>query len=174
VLAGGCFWCTEAIFKRVKGVEEVESGYANGQMENPSYEDVSSGDTGAAEAIKIHFNPKVISLDKLLEIFWATHDPTSLNRQGADVGTQYRSSIFYQGESQKEVALKSKGEHKNEFSDNIVTEVLPLKNFYKAEDYHQNYYDTNKNSNSYCSLVIDPKIEKLLTKFNSEVKPEYL
>jgi peptide-methionine (S)-S-oxide reductase len=180
VLAGGCFWCTEAIFRRLKGVKSVTSGYANGEMEKPSYEEVSSGETGAAEAIKIEFDPKVISLGHLLEIFWATHDPTTLNRQGADVGTQYRSAIYYQNEEQKEAALKSRDETVRHLdnqtfrqSDKIVTEIAPLKNFYKAEDYHQDYYENNKNRNPYCSIVIDPKIEKLLDKFNSDIKEEY-
>jgi peptide-methionine (S)-S-oxide reductase len=174
-LAGGCFWCTEAIFKRLKGVEKVTSGYAGGKMENPSYEKVSSGTTGHAEAIQIEYDPKVISFEKLLDIFWATHDPTTLNRQGADVGTQYRSVIFYQNAEQKKIALdsKEKMEKSGKLSGNIVTEVSPLERFYSAEDYHQNYYDTYKNANSYCSIVIDPKIQKLLDKFNSDVKEEY-
>lgn len=180
---GGCFWCTEAIFKRVKGVIKIESGYSGGEMENPSYEKVSSGDTGHAEAVQITFDPKVISYEKLLEIFWATHDPTTLNRQGSDVGTQYRSVIFYHDDTQKKIAEKSKKEHEGDFKDeakplsrgkNIVTEIVSFKKFYKAEEYHQNYYDTYKNSNAYCSLVIDPKIQKLISKFNDQVKEEYL
>lgn len=179
---GGCFWCTEAIFKRIKGVLSVESGYAGGDMENPSYEKVSSGKTGHAEAVQLTFDPKVISFEKLLEIFWATHDPTTKNRQGADVGTQYRSVIFYHNDDQKKIAEKSKEEHKNDFREKIVTDILPFKKFYKAEEYHQNYYDTyqqavafgDKFANSYCSLVIDPKIQKLIAKFNDQVKEEYL
>jgi peptide-methionine (S)-S-oxide reductase len=180
-LAGGCFWCTEAIFKRLKGVEKVTSGYSGGFMENPSYEKVSSGITGHAEAIQIEFDPKIISYEKLLEIFWAIHDPTTLNRQGADIGTQYKSAIFYHDETQKESAEKSKKKHQESFKDKIVTEIKPFTKFFNAEDYHQNYYDTyqqavasgNKNANSYCSIVIDPKIQKLLDKFNSDVKKEY-
>lgn len=174
-LAGGCFWCTEAIFKRLKGVQSVTSGYSGGDMDNPNYEDVSRGGTGHAEAVQIKFDPKIISFEKLLDIFWATHDPTTLNRQGADVGTQYRSLIFYHGDEQKRVAEKSKAvaQKKGLFKDNIATEIVPFKKFYTAEDYHQNYYDIYKNTNSYCSLVIDPKIQKLLTKFNSKVKEEY-
>ncbi len=144
-------------------------------MENPSYEDVTAGDTGHAEAIQIKFDPQVITYGKLLDIFWATHDPTSLNRQGSDVGTQYRSAIFYEGDEQKEVALASKEKAAREdlIGRNIVTEIAPLGKFYTAEDYHQDYYEQNKNSNPYCSLVIAPKIEKLLQKFNQEVKDEY-
>src|SRR5205085_1105435 len=151
------------------------SGYAGGNMEDPNYEAVSRGDTGHAEAIQLEFDPKEISFEHLLDIFWATHDPTTLNRQGADVGTQYRSSIFYHNEQQRKIAEKSKAEaeKKGLFKDNIVTKIEPLGKFYKAEEYHQNYYDTYKNANSYCSLVIAPKIQKLLTKFNSEVKEEY-
>lgn len=173
--AGGCFWCTEAVFKRLKGVESVVSGYANSNVESPTYESSSTGTTGAAEAVQITFDPQKISYEKLLEIFWATHDPTTLNRQGADVGTQYRSSIFYQDEKQKEAAENSRTQmdDSGKMPSKIVTEIAPLKNFYKAEDYHQNYYELNKNSNPYCSIVIDPKIEKLIHLFNNEVKEEY-
>lgn len=175
VFAGGCFWCTEAVFKRLKGVEKVVSGYADSQVENPSYERVSSGSTGAAEAVELTFDPAKISYEKLLEIFWATHDPTTLNRQGADEGTQYRSAIYYTNEKQREAAEKSKTEmdKSSKMDSKIVTEIVALKNFYKAEDYHQNYYELNKNSNPYCSIVIDPKIEKLVKMFNSELKEEY-
>ncbi|MBI2074719.1 MAG: peptide-methionine (S)-S-oxide reductase MsrA [Candidatus Levybacteria bacterium] len=173
--AGGCFWCTEAIFKRLKGVSEVVSGYAGGTMENPSYEQVSTGKTGFAEAIQIKFNPDSISYNKLLEIFWATHDPTTLNRQGGDIGTQYRSVIFYHNNGQKKEAESSKIEIEKSdgYSDKIVTEIKPFRNFYNAEDYHQNYYERYKNINPYCLVVIDPKIQKLLNKFNEEVKEEY-
>ena len=171
---GGCFWCTEAIFKRLKGVVKVTSGYAGGEEKNPTYEKVTSGRTGYAESIQIEFDPSIISFEKMLEIFWATHDPTTKNQQGADIGPEYRSVIFYHNEKQKEIALKSKtSTEKSEEYSKIVTEIVPFKKFYKAEDYHQNYYDTYKDSNAYCSLVIDPKIEKLLSKFNSEVKDEY-
>lgn len=174
-LAGGCFWCTEAIFKRLKGVISVTSGYAGGKGENPTYEEVSTGDTGFVESIQLKFDPKIISFEHLLDIFWAVHDPTTLNRQGPDIGTQYRSVIFYHNDKQKNLALKSKKrmERSGELRDKIVTEILPFKNFYTAEEYHQNYYDRNKNVNSYCSLVIDPKIQKLLDKFNADIKKEY-
>lgn len=171
-LAGGCFWCTQALFKRLKGVKSVVSGYAGGKMGNPSYEEVSSGSTGHAEAIQIKFDPKVISFEKLLEVFFKLHDPTTLNRQGADVGEQYRSAIFYHNEKQQQIALESKKKVENSgvYQDPIVTEIVPYLNFYQAEDYHQNYYENNKNSNSYCRLVIDPKIQKLYKEFKEEVK----
>lgn len=171
-LAGGCFWCSEAIFKRLKGVGKVTSGYSGGEIENPSYWDVASSMTDHAEAIQIEFDPKIISFEKLLEIFFALHDPTTLNRQGADVGTEYRSAIFYHDEVQKEAALKAKEKAKKLYEDKIVTEISPFKNFYRAEDSHQNFYENNQGS-MYCSLVIDPKIQKLLDKFNSEVKEQY-
>jgi peptide-methionine (S)-S-oxide reductase len=167
-LAGGCFWCTEAIFRRLKGVESVTSGYAGGSMDNPSYADVSTGQTGYAEAVQIKFDPKVLSYEKLLKIFWATHDPTTLNRQGADVGTQYRSAIFYHSDEQKRLAEQSRQNIKA-----AVTKIEPLGKFYAAEEYHQNFYENNKGFNPYCSIVIDPKIEKLVTRFNAEVKDEY-
>ncbi len=174
-LAGGCFWCTEAIFKRLKGIISATSGYAGGEKADPTYEEVSQGNTGYAESIQVKFDPKIISYKHILDIFWATHDPTTLNRQGADVGTQYRSVIFYHNEEQKKIAEKSKKEVEasGELKDNIVTEIVPFKNFYTAEEYHQNFYDKNKSTNTYCSLVIDPKIQKLLDKFNSDVKEEY-
>ncbi len=173
--AGGCFWCTEAIFKRLKGVTDIMSGYSGGSKENPSYTAVSTGTTGHAEAIQLTFDPNIISYSHLLDIFWATHDPTTLNKQGADVGTQYRSVIFYHDEDQKRVAEESKDtmETSGKLSDKIVTEIVPYTTFYKAEDYHQNYYDQNQGA-TYCSLVIDPKIQKLITQFNSDVKEEYL
>lgn len=175
-LAGGCFWCTEAIFRRLKGVLEVTPGYAGGVGENPSYEQVSGGKTGHAEAIQIKFDPAVLSYQKLLDIFWATHDPTTLNRQGNDVGTQYRSVIFYHTPEQKRIAEASKeNAAKTEaLGRDVITEILPITRFFPAESYHQNYYESNKNSNSYCRLVIDPKIDKLIEKFNSAVKEEYL
>lgn len=181
-LAGGCFWCTEAVFKRLKGVESVEPGYAGGQTENPTYEEVSSGKTGHAETVQIKFDPKVISFEKLLEVFWKLHDPTTLNRQGNDVGTQYRSAIFYQNETQKQLAEKSKQDHQKDFTptersgqallaDPIVTEILPLTKFYPAEAYHDDYYEKNRDSNAYCRIVIDPKIQKLYKEFKTETKP---
>src|SRR4030042_5267709 len=148
-LAGGCFWCTEAIFKRLKGVREVTSGYSGGGVGNPSYEQVSSGQTGHAEAIQIKFDPKIISYNKLLEIFWVTHDPTTLTRQGSDVGTQYRSVIFYHDEEQKEKAERSKVELEKsvKLSKKVVTAIEPFEKFYPAEGYHQNYYELNKSNN---------------------------
>lgn len=172
VFAGGCFWCTEAVFTRLKGVIKVTSGYANSTMKDPSYKEVSTGYTGAAEAIQIEFDPKIISYEKLLDVFWATHDPTSLNRQGGDVGTQYRSAIFYMNEQQKQKALASKKKMGGEMP-GIVTEIIPLKNFYTAEEYEQNYYEKNKYTNPYCPIVIAPKIQKLLKKFKKDVKEEY-
>lgn len=169
-LAGGCFWCTEAIFKRLKGVISVTSGYAGGDRENPSYEQVSSGITGHAETIQISFDPKIISYEKLLEIFWHLHDPTTSNQQGADIGTQYRSMIFNHNEEQKKAALASKEEMEKSglYKEPIVTEILPFENFYPAEEYHQNYYDTNPNY-SYCQIVISSKIKKLIEKFGNQV-----
>jgi len=173
-LGGGCFWCTEAVFIRLKGVESVVSGYSGGKINNPSYDQVSMGSTGHAEAVQIKFDPQIISFATLLDIFFHTHNPTTMNQQGADVGTQYRSVIFYYNQAQKEVALKSKSdlEKSGEYSDPIVTQILPFENFYTAEEYHQKYYDSNP-SYPYCSVVIDPKIQKLLEKYSSLVKPEY-
>jgi len=173
-LAGGCFWCTEAIFKRLKGVKSVTPGYAGGHVENPTYDEVCTGTTGHAEAIQIVFNPKIISFEKLLDVFFHLHDPTSLNQQGPDVGEQYRSAIFYHSEKQKEIALKLKGklDKSGKFSKSIVTQIKPFTNFYKAEEYHQNYYDRN-NSAAYCQNVIDPKIQKLIKNYNKEVAQEF-
>lgn len=163
-LGGGCFWCTEAIFKRLKGVTSVVSGYAGGIMENPTYEKVSEGSTQHAESIQIQFDPSIISYEKILEVFWATHDPTTLNRQGADVGTQYRSVIFYHNDKQKEIALKSK-------QPSFTTAIVPFDKFYKAEDYHQNFYEKNK-SYPYCQIIINPKIKNLLEQFGKDVKAD--
>ena len=170
VLAGGCFWCLEAVFKRIKGVNSVISGYTGGEIENPSYEAVSSGTTGHAEAVQVEFSPSVISLKKLLDVFWELHDPTTLNRQGNDVGTQYRSEIFYTTEAQKQIDEKSLKhiEDIQRYDDQIVTQISKLKKFYPAENYHNNFYDQNR-SHSYCQLVIDPKIEKLYKKFKENV-----
>lgn len=170
-LAGGCFWCTEAIFKRLKGVESVVSGYSGGTMTNPNYDKVSMGTTGHAEAIQITFNPEVISYKTLLDVFWKLHDPTTLNRQGADVGTQYRSVIFYHTDEQKKTAEESKEqvEKSNVYHNNIVTQIVPFEAFYQAEDYHQDYYDSNT-SNPYCRIVIDPKITKLYKDFKPFLK----
>lgn len=173
-LAGGCFWCTEAIFERLKGVTAVVSGYAASRVDNPSYEAVCSGKTGAAEAIQITYDTSIIPYDKLLEIFWHLHDPTTLNRQGNDVGTQYRSAIFYQNDEQKRIALASKEtlEKSGTYKKPIVTEITPFTNFYPAEDYHREYYDRN-GYQPYCQYVIDPKVRKLLKEYRSEVKEEF-
>lgn len=163
-LAGGCFWCTEAIFKRLKGVHDVISGYSGGTVENPTYEQVCSGSTGHAEAVQIEFDPTIISFEKLLTIFFHLHDPTTLNRQGSDVGTQYRSVIFYHNEEQKGIAEKLKADITG-----AVTEIAPFTNFYPAEDYHRDYYAKNSDQ-PYCQFVIDPKIQKLMKEFASDVK----
>ena len=172
--ANGCFWCTEAIFARLDGVKSVVPGYSGGTVENPSYEQVCTGKTGYAEAAQIEFDPDIISFEKLLDIFWHTHDPTTLNRQGNDVGTQYRSAIFYHDEEQKQNAERSKKEieESHVYKDPIVTEIIPLIKFYLAEDYHKKYYDNNRNA-SYCRFVIDPKVEKLLKQYGNELKSEY-
>lgn len=169
-LAGGCFWCTEAVFQRLKGVLKVKPGYSGGDLENPTYEQVCRGNTGHAEAIQITFDPKVISYDKLLEIFWHLHDPTTLNQQGTDVGPQYRSAVFYHSVEQKQKAesIKQKIEEERIYSNPIVTEITPFKNFYIAEDYHKNYFNTHKNA-IYCQVIIDPKIRKLLQEYKNEV-----
>lgn len=169
-LGGGCFWCTEAVFKRVKGVESVESGYSGGKKDNPDYHEVSKGETGHAEVVQVKYDEEVISTKDILEIFFKTHDPTTLNRQGNDVGTQYRSVVFYHNEDQKKLAGEVISEVNAEkyYENYIVTEVLPFKEFYKAEVYHQNYYELNKNQ-PYCRVVIDPKITKFLEKFKDIV-----
>ncbi len=161
---GGCFWCIEAVFQRLKGVTHVTSGYAGGAVENPTYKQVCTGETGHAEVVRIDFHPDVLPLEKLLEVFWAAHDPTTLNRQGADIGTQYRSVIFFANEAQKQAAEKSKASAQKDFTDPIVTQIAPLTKFYIAEDYHQNYYNLNASQNRYCSIVISPKLQKLLKK----------
>lgn len=167
----GCFWCTEAVFQRVKGVEKVVSGYSGGKIKNPTYREVCSGLTGHAEVIQVSYNPEVVSFRELLEVFWKTHDPTTLNRQGNDVGTQYRSVIFYHNEEQKKLAEHYKLELEKEaiFSKSIVTEISPLTEFYEAEDYHQNYYNDNTNQ-PYCGYVITPKLEKFEKIFKDRVK----
>ncbi len=170
-LGAGCFWCIEAVFQNLKGVQSVASGYTGGQVENPTYEQISTGTTGHAEVAQIKFDPEMISFEDLLYVFWRTHDPTTLNRQGADVGTQYRSAIFFDSEEQKEIAEKSKA--KTDASDlwpePIVTEISQLDKFYKAEEYHQDYYKLNSNQ-PYCRLVIDPKIRKLKKDFADRLK----
>jgi peptide-methionine (S)-S-oxide reductase len=157
---GGCFWCMEAFFQRIPGVRSVSSGYAGGHTENPTYKQVCTGATGHAEVIQIEFDPLKTSYEHLLMFFWEAHDPTTLNRQGADEGTQYRSIILYQNEAQQLTAEKSKAEAAKKFSRPIVTEIVPLKKFYKAEGYHQNFYNNNPNQ-PYCSVTIPPKLKKL-------------
>ena len=170
-IATGCFWCTEAIFKRLKGVISVMPGYAASQVPNPTYQQVCSGKTGAAEAIQLTYDPSVISFETLLEIFWHLHDPTTLNRQGNDVGTQYRSGIYYHNDEQKRIALASKEalEKSGAYKNPVVTEIVPFTNFYPAEDYHQDYYDNNRDQ-GYCMFVIDPKVQKLLREYRDVVK----
>jgi peptide-methionine (S)-S-oxide reductase len=161
ILAAGCFWCTEAIFQQVPGVVSVTSGYSGGTVKNPTYDMVCTGTTGHAEVSRIVYDPKKTSLEKLLAVFWEAHDPTSLNRQGNDHGPQYRSAIFYYTDEQRQIAEKSKAEAAKEFSKPIVTEITKAGEFYPAEDYHQNYYQLNKNINPYCTMVISPKLRKL-------------
>lgn len=173
-LAGGCFWCTEAIYKRLKGVISVRPGYSGGNIEDPNYEAVSSGTTGHAETIEVEYDDALLPYEKIVEIFLHTHNPTTLNQQGADRGTQYRSAIFYQNEEEKALAEKIIQSINNEkvYPDPIVTEVTPFTRFYPAEEYHQDYYDRNKNQD-YCSFIITPKIAKLLKAYANEVKNEY-
>lgn len=159
-LGGGCFWCMEAVFERLPGVISVTSGFAGGTTENPTYEQVCTETTGHAEVTEIQFDPAKISYAQLLDVFWQAHDPTTLNRQGADEGTSYRSIILYRSEKQKLIAEKSMLEAQHNFRNPIVTEIVPLKKFYPAEDYHQKYYDLNPNQ-GYCQVVIAPKLEKL-------------
>lgn len=170
-LAGGCFWCLEAILNDLKGVEQVISGYTGGTVENPSYHDVCIGATGHAEAVQIFFNPKVISFRELLEVFFSIHDPTTINRQGADVGTQYRSAIFYHNDRQKEIAGQLIEEMKvaNIWGDPIVTEVTSFRHFYPAEDYHQHYFKRNVNQ-PYCHVVIVPKLDDFRRLYKTKLK----
>jgi peptide-methionine (S)-S-oxide reductase len=167
----GCFWCTEAVFERLDGVVKVISGYSGGHVKNPSYKEVCTGTTGHAEVTQIYFDPRIISYEELLDVFWYIHDPTTLNRQGNDIGTQYRSVIFYHDDNQKRIAEESK--HKTEISgiykDLIVTEISPLINFYEAEDYHQDYFKNNPNQ-PYCSVVISPKLKKFTAKYQDKLK----
>jgi len=173
-LAGGCFWCTEAIFKRLKGVASAVPGYSGGKVENPSYEQVSSGMSGHAEAIQIQFDPNEISYDQLLDVFFKLHDPTQMNRQGNDVGEQYRSAVFYHSEEQKKAVEKKIEdlESNSNLKGKIVTQVESFKSFYEAEDYHKNYYDKNRSA-GYCRIVIDPKIHKLYRDFGDKVKKDF-
>jgi peptide-methionine (S)-S-oxide reductase len=166
----GCFWCVEAVFQELKGVIKVESGYMGGSVPNPTYREVCTGTTGHAEVTRLTFDPSVISYEELLEVLWTTHDPTTLNRQGADVGTQYRSAVFYHSDEQKMKAEKSKAEVATTIWDKpIVTEIVPADTFYPAEDYHQDYYALNPNA-GYCRIVISPKVEKVRTRFTDKLK----
>lgn len=171
VFAGGCFWCTEAIFSQLKGVQKVVSGYSGGKVANPTYREVCTGNTGHAECTQITYDPEQISFAELLEVFWMTHDPTTLNRQGADSGTQYRSAIFYTDDDQKQVALayKAKLEKERIWNAPIVTEITKFDKFYPAEDYHQEYYQNNPDQ-GYCRIVITPKIEKFKKIFADKLK----
>ncbi len=167
----GCFWCTEAVFQQLDGVTKVESGYSGGQVKNPTYREVCDGRTGHAEVIQITYDPQKISFEELLEVFWKTHNPTTLNRQGADVGTQYRSAVFYHTDEQKRLAeeYKHKLDASGAFPNRIVTEITPFSVFYKAEDYHQNYFNQN-GEQPYCQIVIRPKVEKFEKVFAGKLK----
>ena len=167
-LAGGCFWCTEAVFKSIQGVSEVTSGYIGGTVANPSYEAVCQGTTGHAEAVRVVYDPAVLAISDLLEIFFATHDPTTLNKQGNDVGTQYRSAIFYITEEQSTAAHTALEEAQKHFSDPIVTTITTATEFYPAEEHHREYYFAHSN-NPYCAIVISPKLEKLQKEFGDKV-----
>ena len=173
-LGAGCFWCVEAVYQELKGVHSVESGYSGGSVENPAYQDVCSGRTGHAEVVQVTFDPEIIDLATIFDVFWRTHDPTTMNRQGADVGTQYRSAIFYHTDEQRQIAENSKQETNASglWSNPIVTEITPFTRFYPAEDYHQNFYRDNSGQ-PYCRVMIDPKIRKLRKDFEDRVnEPE--
>jgi peptide-methionine (S)-S-oxide reductase len=169
----GCFWCTEAVFQQLKGVHSVVSGYSGGSVKNPTYGQVCTGTTGHAEAIQVTYDPALISYEELLEVFWKTHDPTTLNRQGNDVGTQYRSVIFHHSDKQKELAeeYKKKLDASGLFADPIVTEIVPFTEFYRAEDYHQDYFNENSQQ-PYCRVMIRPKLEKLKRVFHDKLKTD--
>lgn len=170
-LGAGCFWCIEAVFQQLKGVESVESGYTGGKIKNPTYREVCSGLTGHAEVAQIVYDPQVISFEDILEVFWKTHDPTTLNKQGADVGTQYRSAIFYHDDEQKRIAeaYKKKLDESGAFDSPIVTEISPLEEYYPAEEHHQNYYNQNAEQ-PYCQYVVRPKVEKVKLVFKEKLK----
>ncbi|NNC93972.1 MAG: peptide-methionine (S)-S-oxide reductase MsrA [Chitinophagales bacterium] len=170
-LGAGCFWCVETIFKRLNGVISVESGYSGGHVENPTYEEVCGKKTGHAEVIRIEFNPEIVSYEEILEVFWAVHDPTTLNKQGNDIGPQYRSVIFYHDSKQRESAIQSKSFAASLHEGEIVTEISQLINYYKAENYHQDYF-VNNPQNSYCSMVISPKVQKFLRHHSDKLKAE--
>ena len=169
----GCFWCVEAVFQQLEGVARVESGYTGGRTENPTYKEICTGQTGHAEVCQIHYDPDKISFEELLEVFWKSHDPTTLNRQGADVGTQYRSAVFYHDDEQKELAEKYKKKLNDAkvFESPIVTEITQLEKYYAAEDYHQEYYMNNPNQ-GYCRVVIKPKLDKIREVFADKLKKE--
>lgn len=171
-LGNGCFWCTEAVFQELEGVISATSGYSGGQIANPNYEQVSTGQSGHAECIQVVYDPARLSFDELLEVFWQTHDPTTFNRQGADVGPQYRSVVFYHTEEQRLKAEKYKQEldKSGAYDRPIVTAIEPYTDFYSAESYHQEYYENNKNKNPYCSIVIKPKLEKFRKVFANKLK----
>jgi peptide-methionine (S)-S-oxide reductase len=170
--ANGCFWCTEAIFEQLEGVISATSGYTGGHTKNPTYKQVCTGETGHAECLQIVYDPAKITFDELLEVFWETHDPTTLNRQGNDIGTQYRSGIFYHNEEQKQKAEKYKAElnKSGAFDNPIVTEITPFTVFYPAENYHQEYFENNENNNPYCRVVIRPKVDKFRKVFKDKLK----
>lgn len=170
-LGAGCFWCVEAVFQKLKGVHEVVSGYSNGHTPNPTYKEVCTGQTGHAEVCQLSFDPEIISVEQILEVFWKTHDPTTLNRQGADSGTQYRSGVYYHTENQRDIAQKWKEKLNAEkaFPNPIVTEIVPVGTFYKAENYHQNYYNQN-GYEPYCQIVIKPKMDKFEKIFKEKIQ----
>lgn len=170
-LGAGCFWCTEAVFQRLEGVEKVVSGYAGGLIESPTYKQICTGTTGHAEVINVYFDPKKVSLESLLEVFWATHDPTTLNQQGGDVGPQYRSAVFYHNDYQRDIASRLKDElnAREVFDKPIVTEITAFTNFYPAEDYHQEYFNLN-GMQPYCQFVVKPKVDKLKKYFAERLK----
>jgi len=170
-LGAGCFWCVEAIFQELEGVSKVESGFSGGSVKNPAYKEVITGRTGHAEVIQITFNPSVIAFSDILDVFWNTHDPTTLNRQGNDVGSQYRSAVFYHSDEQRTIAEASKKAAQNYFSKPIVTEITAFSSFYIAEDYHQDYFILNGNQ-PYCSMVIRPKVEKFKIKYGDKLKSQ--
>jgi peptide-methionine (S)-S-oxide reductase len=173
-LGAGCFWCVEAVFQNLKGVEKVVSGYSGGHIKNPAYREVCNGVTGHAEVCQLTFDPAIISVEEILQVFWETHDPTTLNRQGNDIGTQYRSAIFYHNEHQKQVAEQYKEElnKSGAFKDPIVTEITPFSNFYQAEDYHQNYFNRH-GEEPYCQYVVRPKVSKMKILFKDKLKTAF-
>ena len=173
-LGAGCFWCVETIFQQLQGIQQVVSGYAGGTISNPTYQQVCSGNTGHAEVIQITFNPAIISYTEILNVFWRIHDPTTLNRQGSDIGPQYRSVIFYHDAGQKEIAERSRAElvASGSWSNPIVTEIVPYTNFYPAEEYHQDYFNRNPQQ-GYCQMVINPKVQKFRKDFSAQLKSNF-